>query len=91
MYQGVTVDDGHGGSADQTVTITITGTNDAPVISSAAQAGSATEIADNAAGENTASHKASGAVTFADVRLMSTSLGAQGRRRVLAIRAKKSR
>ena len=35
----VTVADGHGGTASQDVTITITGTNDAPTISSARSRG----------------------------------------------------
>ena len=35
----VTVDDGHGGTAQQTVTVTITGTNDDPTITSSAQGG----------------------------------------------------
>ncbi len=39
----VTVTDEHGATATQDVVITITGTNDAPVITSAAQAGSVTE------------------------------------------------
>src|SRR5205085_2493434 len=34
----VTISDGHGGTAVQTVTVTIVGTNDAPVITSSAQA-----------------------------------------------------
>ena len=72
QYYDVTVDDGNGGTAVQTVTITITGTNDAPTITSGAQSGSATEIADLAAGENVDSHLASGAVTFADVDLTDT-------------------
>ncbi|WP_139108406.1 VCBS domain-containing protein, partial [Ensifer sp. LC14] len=63
----VTVDDSHGGTATQTVTITITGTNDAPVITSGVQSGAVTEIADNGAGENAVLHAQNGAVTFADV------------------------
>ncbi|PKO25544.1 MAG: hypothetical protein CVU35_03500, partial [Betaproteobacteria bacterium HGW-Betaproteobacteria-8] len=38
-----TVDDGRGGISSSTLTITVTGTNDAPVISSGVQAGSVTE------------------------------------------------
>ncbi|MBD9649753.1 type I secretion C-terminal target domain-containing protein [Ensifer sp. ENS09] len=68
----VTVDDGHGGTAIQTVTITITGTNDAPVITSAVQSGAVTEIADNVAGENATLHAQNGAVTFADVDTLDT-------------------
>ncbi|WP_043612143.1 VCBS domain-containing protein, partial [Ensifer sp. ZNC0028] len=77
----VTVDDGKGGKATQTVTITITGTNDAPVITSVAQGGAVTEIADGATGENTATHTLGGAVTFADVDTLDThnaSFTAQG-------------
>ncbi|WP_456623991.1 VCBS domain-containing protein, partial [Bradyrhizobium sp. P5_C12] len=64
----VTISDGHGGTAVQTVTVTIVGTNDAPVITSSAQGGLATESADLSAAEaaNTP-HTASGAVTFTDV------------------------
>ncbi|MBM3095095.1 type I secretion C-terminal target domain-containing protein, partial [Ensifer sp. T173] len=68
----VTVDDGHGGTAVQTVTITITGTNDVPVITSAVQSGAVTEIADNAAGENATTHAQNGAVTFGDVDALDT-------------------
>ncbi|BCH20845.1 VCBS domain-containing protein [Mesorhizobium sp. L-8-3] len=63
----VTVDDGHGGTASQTVTITITGTNDAPVISSGPGSGSVSEIADNAAGENATQHQVGGTLDFGDV------------------------
>ncbi|MEY9702464.1 VCBS repeat-containing protein [Bradyrhizobium diazoefficiens] len=64
----VTISDGHGGTAVQTVTVTIVGTNDAPVIISSAQSGLATEWADMSAAEaaNTP-HTASGAVAFTDV------------------------
>src|SRR5262249_25267780 len=64
-----TVDDGHGGVVSQPFTVIITGTNDAPVITSGVQSGLVTEIADGAAGENTAPHSLSGAVTFTDVDL----------------------
>jgi len=59
----ITVDDGNGGTATQDVTITITGTNDVPVITSAAQAGAVVED-----GVLTAS----GAATFADVDVNDT-------------------
>ncbi len=65
----VQVADGHGGTASQDVTITVHGTEDAPTITSGAQAGSATEIGDNVSGENTDIHHSSGAVTFNDVDL----------------------
>nr|WP_283813808.1 VCBS domain-containing protein [Bradyrhizobium niftali] len=64
----VTISDGHGGTAVQTVTMTIVGTNDAPVITSAAQSGLATEWADLSAAEVANSpHTAFGAVAFTDV------------------------
>ena len=44
----VTMDDNEGGTDTQDVVITITGTNDAPIIDSAAQSGSITETADAA-------------------------------------------
>ncbi|MGT2445363.1 beta strand repeat-containing protein (plasmid) [Ensifer adhaerens] len=68
----VTVDDGHGGTATQTVTIVIAGTNDAPVITSGVQSGAVTEIADKATGENTVTHTQDGAVTFTDVDTLDT-------------------
>ncbi|WP_202617540.1 VCBS domain-containing protein, partial [Ensifer sp. LC14] len=68
----VTVDDDHGGTATQTVTITITGTNDAPVITSGVQSGAVTEITDKAADENTVTHAQGGAVAFADVDTLDT-------------------
>ncbi|HEX8610304.1 MAG TPA: VCBS domain-containing protein, partial [Telluria sp.] len=57
----VTIDDGHGSTVRQDVVITITGTNDAVTITSAAQAGTLVEDA--------ASSIASGTVTFTDVDL----------------------
>ncbi|SFG94615.1 type I secretion C-terminal target domain (VC_A0849 subclass) [Ensifer sp. OV372] len=77
----VTVDDGKGGKATQTVTITITGTNDAPVITSVSQGGAVTEIADGATGENTATHTHGGTIGFSDVDTLDThsaSFTAQG-------------
>src|SRR5204863_117194 len=65
----VQVADGNGGFTTQNVTITIGGTNESPVITSGLQSGSVTEITDGAAGENTAPHSLSGAVTFTDVDL----------------------
>ncbi|WP_448218733.1 VCBS domain-containing protein [Endozoicomonas sp. 2B-B] len=80
----VTVDDGEGGTVDQQVTITITGTNDAPTISSATDvAGAVTEIVDGGAGENSNSLTDTGSFTIADVDLsdqqtVSVSAGANG-------------
>src|SRR5437879_5164717 len=59
----VQVDDHHGGLATQVVTIDITGTNDAPVITSAAQSGNVSEGDGLAASTMTAI----GQVTFSDV------------------------
>ncbi|ASC68645.1 hypothetical protein B9P52_00005 [Achromobacter denitrificans] len=68
----VTIADGKGGTVTQDVVITITGTNDAPTITSGAQAGSVTEVADGATGENTTEHTAGGTITFADVDTIDT-------------------
>ncbi|MDO8788210.1 MAG: VCBS domain-containing protein [Sulfuritalea sp.] len=51
------------------ITVTITGTNDAPTISSAVSAGGVTEIADGAPGENATTLSDSGTIVFADVDL----------------------
>ena len=64
------VADNNGGIATQNVTITVHGSNDAPVITSGAQSG----VGDRDGGrrrpgENTATHSLSGAVTFTDVDL----------------------
>jgi VCBS repeat-containing protein len=67
----VTVDDGHGGTAQQTVTVTIAGTNDAPTITSAAQAGTVTEDATTTP-STTDSLSANGTVSFTDVDLVDT-------------------
>src|SRR5439155_1113329 len=65
----VTINDGHAdGTATQRVTVTITGTNDAPVITSAAQAGAVSE------GDDGASKSASGQVTFSDVDTSDTHI-----------------
>ena len=68
----VQVDDGHGGVITQPVTITVTGTNDTPVITSGIQSASLAErsngVQPNPTG-STALDTASGAVTFSDVDL----------------------
>ena len=63
------VDDGHGGTDTQNVTITVHGTEDKPVIISGPQSGLVTEDADGAANENAETHHQTGAVTFTDVDL----------------------
>ena len=57
----VRVADEFGATDTETITIDVTGVNDAPVITSGAQSGAATEIVDLAPDENTATHNASGA------------------------------
>ena len=47
------ISDGQGGTDVENVVITITGTNDAPIIGAGTFSGGVTEIADGAAGENT--------------------------------------
>ena len=56
----VTIADGKGGTVTQDIVLTITGTNDAPTITSGAQAGSVTEVADGATVETTTEHTAGG-------------------------------
>ncbi|WP_264224082.1 VCBS domain-containing protein, partial [Pararhizobium sp. YC-54] len=68
----VTVTDSSGATSSQTVTVTINGTNDAPVITSGPGTGSVSEIADGALGETTAPLTATGALTFGDVDLSNT-------------------
>ncbi len=70
----VTVDDGNGGTATETVVVTITGTNDAPVIDGTAStlAGGVEEIADGALGENAAVLSTGGAIAFSDVDVTDT-------------------
>ena len=65
----VSVSDGHGGTVQQTVTVTIAGTNDAPSITSGAQAGTVTEDADLTPSATDAL-SATGTVAFTDVDLI---------------------
>ena len=78
----VQVNDGHGGTASQNVVITVNGTEDIPVISSGAQSGSVSEIADNAVGENVTVHHQAGTVTFTDVDLSDAEAGSVTSRQV---------
>jgi VCBS repeat-containing protein len=55
---------------------TVTGTNDIPVITSAAPSGAVTEVADLAAGETTVTHSRTGIITFADVDTLDTHAAA---------------
>src|SRR5476651_2430728 len=59
----VKVNDGNGGSTTQDVTITITGTNDAPVITSSAQTGN---VSEGDPSHLLADMTATGQVTFTD-------------------------
>ncbi|WP_374470756.1 Ig-like domain-containing protein [Phenylobacterium sp.] len=60
--------DEHGASATSTALVRVTGANDAPSIAAAGvtATGAVRELADGAAGENSATHTLSGAVAFAD-------------------------
>ena len=77
----VQVDDGHGGVVTQPVTITVTGTNDAPVITSGTQTDTITELFNtpqpNPTG-STAADTATGTLTFTDVDLSDTTRSVTG-------------
>lgn len=60
---------GNGTLSWATVTVTIVGTNDAPIIDSAAQSGSITETVDNAPGVEANPTDATGTITFDDMDL----------------------
>src|SRR5205085_1223489 len=64
-----TVTNLEGQTSQTTLTFTIEGTNDRPVITSGTQSGAVTEVVDLAAGENSTTHHQSGTVTFGDVDL----------------------
>ena len=65
----VTVNDQNGGTVDQTVSVTITGTNDAPTVSAANDVtGAVTELADLDAVEHRVTHRF-GSFAIADVDL----------------------
>src|SRR2546421_260940 len=59
----VSIDDGHGGSVDQLVSITVTGTNEAPTITAADATGSVTEDTGVVLGNPSTT----GSISFADV------------------------
>ena len=65
----VTVDDGHGGEAEQTVTLTLTGTNDGPKITEDDLSGKVTELTTLPTGELLNS---TGTFVFEDVDLADT-------------------
>src|SRR5262249_13414688 len=70
LVSTVTVNDQHGGTDTATVTITITGSNDTPVITSAAQTGAVTEDTNVDSSGNL--NAAGGPITFTDVDLTDT-------------------
>ena len=77
------VDDGHGGVVTQPVTITVTGTNDTPVITSGTQAGAITELFNTPQPNPTGSatpDTATGTITFTDVDLSDHARGDDHRR-----------
>jgi VCBS repeat-containing protein len=62
-----------GGASDTaTLTVTVNGTNDAPVITGGDFAGAVTELPDGDPGENSTVHTDSGSVTFSDVDVNDT-------------------
>ena len=65
----VQINDNKGGTDTQDVVITITGTNDAPIIGAGTFSGGVTEIADGATGENVNDLTASGSFAMTDVDL----------------------
>src|SRR5947207_3255896 len=60
----VTIDDGHGGTVAQVVTITVTGSNEAPTITAADASGAVTEDA------TSPNLSTTGSITFNDVDLI---------------------
>jgi VCBS repeat-containing protein len=64
-----TVRDLGGNTSTATLTITISGTNDPPVIEAADTGGALSERVDGAADENTGALQAAGSITFSDVDL----------------------
>jgi VCBS repeat-containing protein len=65
-----TVDDGHGGVVTEPITVTVTGTNDTPDITSAPQTATIAEIADTH--DSSAPDEAHGTISFTDVDLSDT-------------------
>src|SRR5262249_8817326 len=66
VIYNVTVTDNNGASSTQPVTITVTGSNDAPVITSTAETGAVTEDTNV---DNSGNLNAGGTITFTDVDL----------------------
>ena len=69
----VKIDDGRGGIATQNVSVSLRGSNDAPLIAGNQPAsGSATELADGDALENSTIHSATGQIAYSDADLTDT-------------------
>lgn len=68
------ISDEHGATSSSTVTLTVTGTNDAPTIDSGGTAatGSVAELPNDDPGENLVVHEADGVVAFDDLDLSDT-------------------
>ena len=71
---GYTIEDEHGASAGSTVTVTVTGTNDAPTIDAGGTdaTGSVTELPNNDPDENAFTHTDGGTIAFEDLDLTDT-------------------
>ena len=68
------ISDGHGGTDTANVKVTIVGANDAPVLVGAADsAGAVNERPDGAPDENTATHQATGHISFTDSIVTTTT------------------
>jgi VCBS repeat-containing protein len=68
----VTIDDGHGGTVNQPVTVTVTGTNDAPtIVAGSTPSGSFSELT-GTTGDTEDQDQASGTIAFKDVDLDDT-------------------
>ncbi len=68
------IEDEHGASASSTVSVTVTGTNDAPTIDAGGTdaSGSVTELPNNDPNENAFTHQDSGTIAFDDLDLSDT-------------------
>lgn len=69
-----TIEDEHGAQSSSTVTVTVTGTNDAPTIDAGGTTatGSVAELPNDDPGENVVVHEADGVVAFDDLDLSDT-------------------
>ncbi len=81
----VTVNDGNGGTDTQDVTLTLTGSNDVPVVSAVDVTGAITEGASGTAAST--SYTQSGSVTFTDLDLTDRPVATEATNSVSALRA----